>query len=280
MSKVVIDVSVRSKNVYFDTNIYDRVLDDPEKQQIIERIKEKKFIVMPSVVNLCELLMISAPYRKTELMRVFHEIKDDFHTLKPYTWLLEESINNIQSGLDELEVNYPIPINDQTENVCRELMDKKKGELVYIQNARSFIQGIKKREPFPTELKYFELIDSENGQKKLIEIVDQFCVSKKMECRLDEEKMKTLVTSPSMPWKYYLESYFYPVYRRIYLDTGCGVHSNPGSADQEQCTYLFWASKFITEDGDFLEFLKNLKKIRGYEAEIMNYSDFKKALFS
>lgn len=276
MSKEIIDVTERSRNVYFDTSIYNRLLDDPEKDQMLKLIRDKRLIIIPSVVNLCELLMTSTPERKSELIRIYNELRNDFHPLKPYTWLLKDSFECAQNGLDEWEIVYPISITDETANICRYLISQKGIELEpYLQGARDYIQEVAKREPLADELQYFAYIDSESGQKILLGLFDQVCTSMGAVCRLDEGKKLALIKSPSMPWKYYLESSAYLFYRRAFPDKGYGRKSNLGPSDLEQCVYLFWTGNYVIEDENFLEFLKRLKAIRNYQVEIMNYFEFK-----
>ena len=110
----IVDVSDRSKNVYLDTSIYNRLFDDPEKERILRFIRKKNLNVIPSVVNLCELLMTSVPNRKTELIGIYQEIRNDFHPLKPFTWLLKDSVESVEKDLKDWEINYPIDITDKT----------------------------------------------------------------------------------------------------------------------------------------------------------------------
>ena len=276
MSKEIIDVTDRSRNVYFDTSIYNRLFDDPDKERILRLIKEKSLIIIPSVVNLCELLMTNAPDRRIELIRIYNEIRNDFHPLKLFTWLLKDSVESVQNGLDEWEINYPISIIDETESICRDLISQKGVELEpYLQGARDYIQEVAKREKLSDELQYFAYIDSESGQRILLELFAQICKSLGIVCQLEEEKILAIIKSPFMPWKYYLESYAYLFYRRAFPDTAYGRKSNPGPSDLEQCAYLFWTGNYVIEDDNFLEFLKRLKAIRNYRVEIMNYSEFK-----
>lgn len=279
MSKV--ELSDKSKNVYFDTSIYNRLFDDPEKERVLRLIKEKTLNVIPSVVNLCELLMTSVPNRKTELIRIYQEIRNDFHPLKPFTWLLKDSVESVEKDLKDWEINYPIDITDETENICRDLIRQKGIELEpYFQGARDFIQDVKKREKLADELQYFAYVDSKSGQKIMIELFDQICTSMGKVCQLDEDNKLAIITSPLMPWKYYLESYAYLFYRRAFQDKWYGKQSNPGPSDLEQCVYLFWSGKLIIEDNVFIAFVSRLKEIRNYDVQIMDYSGFRDLLLN
>jgi hypothetical protein len=278
---VSIDLSDRSRNVYFDTSIYNRLLDDPEKEWLVQQIRANNLIVIPSAVNLCELLMTSDPSRKADLIRTYDEIRNDFFPLMPFTWLLKESVESVERGLDYWTFNYPIDINLETENICRELMSNKGVKLeTYIQGARDFIQDVAKKEKLADEFQYFDYINSENGDRILLDMFDQICGALSLSIQLSEALKLSIVRSPFMPWKYYLEAYAYLFYRRAFPDRNYGKWSNPGDSDLEQCVYLFWAGKFIIEDANFIKFLNRLKELRKYDVEIMNYSDFKNYLIN
>jgi len=280
MSKIVVDVSDKSRNVYLDTSIYNRLLDDAERDRIIGLIKQKNLIVIPSVANLCELLMTTASDRRTRLLRVYNEIRNGFHPLKPSPWLLRESVEAVHKGLDEMGIVYPIDINDETENICRELIANKGSELeLYLQGARKYILEAAQSNRFSDDVNFFAYIDSESGQKNMVDLFDQICTALGKACDLDEVEKLAIIRSSCSPWKYYLESYVYLFYRRAFPDVGYGKRANPGPSDVEQCTYLFWPGYFIVEDGIFLGFLKSLKKIRTYPVEIMDYSEFREFLF-
>lgn len=279
MNKVVIDVSDRSKSIYFDTNIYNRLLDDPERDRIVELIKERGLVVVPSVVNLCELLMTSDAVRKEELIRIYDEIRNDFHPLKPFTWLLQESVEAVQQNLGELEIVYPIGVSNATEEICRELMAQKgAGIEPYLQGSRDYIQKIAQRTPLADDVQFFAFVDSENGQGTMLDLFAQICTALGIDCNLDETKRVAIMRSLSLPWKYYLESYAYLFYRRAFPDRSYGKGSNPGSSDLEQCIYLFWPGYFVVEDGIFLGFLKHLGELRSYPTKIMNYTEFNELL--
>jgi len=280
MDKVRIDTSEKSRNVYFDTNIYNCILDDPNKEEVLKHIKRKNLIIIPSAVNLCELLVTAAQDRRIELISIYNEIRNDFHPLKPFNWLLRDSVESVQSGLEEWEINYPIDTDDITKSLCRELAQLNGRRLEpYLRHARGYIQEVAKNEKFHDEFQYFEFIDSEHGDKILLDIFGQICKSLGVICRLNKDMRLSIIRSPFMPWKYYLESHIYFIYRKLFLNKNYGRKLNPNILDLEQCVYLFWPGKFITEDRIFLEFINRLRSIRYYKVEIMNYSEFKQYLY-
>lgn len=271
----------RPKNVYFDTSIYNCLLDDSDKDTVLQAIREKNLVVIPSIVNLCELLMSSKPERKKNLIHIYNEIRNDYFPLKPIPWLLKESVENVEKRLTEWKLNYPIDISYETENICRVLKRLKGNELaIYIQGARDFIQDVSKRENLADEFQFFNYIDSQNGEHNLLNLFDQICKSVNMTPQLSRDEKLSIIRDPNMPWKYYFEVYTYLFYRRAFPDKNYGKKSVPGVYDLEQCVYLFWVSKFIIEDDNFIQFVKRLKEIRNYNTEIINYSDFKNYLFS
>jgi hypothetical protein len=279
MSTVKIDLSERIRNVYFDTSIFNHLLDDPEKNQLLGLIKGKHLIVIPSIVNLCEMLLTCSSERKNKLIDLYHEIRNEFFPLKPFVWVLKECIDAVEAGREDFEINYPIEISVETENICRDLKRQEGVEIEpYIQRARDFIQEVAKKEKLADEIQYFAFITSEKGEQILLDLFDKICPALGIDPRLNIDSKLSIIQSPFMPWKYYLEAISYLFYRRAFPDTNYGKRSNLGYSDLEQCVYMFWAGKFIIEDDNFLDFLKRLKEIRNYETEIMNYSDFKSFL--
>lgn len=276
MHKEILDVTERSRNVYFDTSIYNRLLDDPEKERLLKIIREKNLIIIPSVINLCELLITSTPERKKELISIYNEIRNDFHPLKPSPWLLKDSVESVEKGDNEWEITYPISINKKMERICHDLASQGGKEIEpYLQGARNYIQEIAKKKRLSDELQYFSYIDSETGQIILLKLFAQICESVEIVFHFNEDTQFSIIKSPFLPWKYYLESYAYLFYRRAFPDKKYGKKSNPGPSDLEQCVYLFWTGKFVIEDANFLIFLKRLKAIRDYQVNIINYSEFK-----
>ena len=51
-------------NCYFDTSIYNQILDDHDKDLVIKKIKRQHITAIPSLVNLCEILQTPDEGRK------------------------------------------------------------------------------------------------------------------------------------------------------------------------------------------------------------------------
>ena len=279
MNSQQVDLTDRSRNVYLDTSIYNCLLDDPDRELILCAAKKRNLIIIPSVVNLCELLMTLDPVRKGNLIRIYNEIRNDFHPLKPFPWLLKESIECVERGVEYLKINYPINVCEETEEICRDVINMKNSELdVYVQGARDYIQEVAKREKLADEQQYFAYVDSKGGEDVSLSIFDQFCKGYDPAPDLDRETKLSIIQSPILPWKYYLEAHYYFFYRRSFPEEKYGKNRNPGESDLEQCIYLFWASKFVARDVPLLDFLKRLNEIREYDKEIMDYQEFKSFL--
>lgn len=279
MTSVRVDLTDRSRNVYLDTSIYNCLLDDPDKDLILCAAKKRNLIIIPSVVNLCELLMTLDPIRKGNLIRIYNEIRNNFHPLKPFPWLLKESVECVERGVEYLEINYPINVSEETEKTCRDVMNKKGYGLDgYVQGARDYIQEVAKREKLADEHQYFAYVDSKGGEDVSLSLFDKICKGYDPAPDLDRETKLSIIRSPTLPWKHYLEAHYYFFYRRSFPEEKFGKNRNPGESDLEQCIYLFWASKFVARDGPLLDFLKRLNEIREYDKEIMDYQEFKSFL--
>jgi len=127
-------------NCYFDTSIFNQILDDFDKDLVISTIKKKHLTAIPSLVNLCEILQTPDKKRKQELLNIYHQVRDDFHALKPFTTLMRDTVKAIQEGSIYVEVNMPIAINSETELLCIEaLKDKGSAFDGYALDARNWL---------------------------------------------------------------------------------------------------------------------------------------------
>ena len=275
MSAQIVDLSDRLRNVYFDTSIYNRLLDDRDRGSILKGIKRSDLVVIPSVINLCEMLMTADEERRTKLIQLYHDLRDDYFPLKPDVWLLKESIEAVARGAQEMGVNYPIEINNQTKEICSQIRNVAGASIVEaLQAARLHVQKIAEKERLTTEDQYFMYLDSNDGHIVLRKLLDSFCKALGCQQTLGDEAGHYLIRSPEMPWKYFLESTAYLFYRRAFPQNGFGRRANPGQMDLMQCVYLFWPRRFVVQDGPFYDFLKQLGGLRNYEIKILDYAEF------
>jgi hypothetical protein len=144
--------------------------------------------------------------------------------------------------------------------------------------ARDYIQEVAKREKLADEHQYFAYVDSKGGEDVSLSLFDKICKGYDPAPDLDRETKLSIIRSPTLPWKYYLEAHYYFFYRRSFPEEKFGKNRNPGESDLEQYIYLFWASKFVARDLPVLDFLKRLNEIRKYDKEIMDYQEFKSFL--
>jgi hypothetical protein len=181
----------------------------------------------------------------------------------------------VARGAQELGVNYPIEINDQTKEICSQIK-KVAGASIEeaLQAARLHVQKIAEKERLATEDQYFKYLDSNDGHIVLRELFDSFCKALGCQQTLGDEAGHYLIRSPEMPWKYFLESTAYLFYRRAFPQNGFGRRANPGQMDLMQCVYLFWPRRFVVQDGPFFDFLKQLGRLRNYEIMILDYAEF------
>jgi len=170
----MLDLSNKSKYVYFDSSAYNCRLDDAKRDQVIEAIKGQRYAIIPSVINLCELLMTGNKARKEILINLYNKLRDDANPLKPPVWLLRDSIKAVQSGLDELEINFPCDITDDIRTLCKNVFEEQSGLMVpYLDEARDRIQSVSVEKQLINEEQYFAYIDSDEGQAILIYIFDE-----------------------------------------------------------------------------------------------------------
>jgi len=267
-------------NCYFDTSIYNQILDDAEKKLFLEKTRKRNLETIPSVINKCEILLNRDEERKRKLLELYEEIRSDYFTAKAPTHLLQDATIAIQQGQCEIEINYPIKEDDELESICKEL---KKDIGIEIEKAiigaRDYIKRKLDEIKITTPASYFTYLDSKNGIQILVMLFNSLCEPLKIELRLNEEDIINIIQSYSTPWKYYLDSHLFFFYRRAVKLENYSKYKNPGYFDLEQCTYLFWAKIFVLEDGSFYEFLKELNVLRGYNKKIFTYDEFKEYLY-
>lgn len=263
-------------NCYFDTSIYNLILDDPKKGLIIKEMNRRGMITIPSIINKCEILLTSDKDRKRNLVDLYDSIRNDYFPLKTPPDLLRESVLAIQQNKGEMEVNYPIKSDNEIEDICRELKNISGLDIEEaIAGAREHIKKNLDNIKITDCIKYFDYIDSEEGIQFQVMLFKELCVSLNIDLNLNEEKIISLVQSYETPWKYFLDSYLYFFFTRGVRLEHYGKDKSPGHFDIEQCIYLYWASIFVMQDERFYDFLKELNELRGYKKDTFTYDEFK-----
>lgn len=267
-------------NCYFDTSIYNQILDDPDKDLVIKKIKRKRITAIPSLVNLCEILQTPDEGRKQSLLSIYHEIRDDYHALKPFTTLLKDAVIAIQEGNIYVEANMPVAIDGDTEQLCKDaLKDTGKEFDEYALKAREWLfkeKGIKNP---PDAKTFFELSHDERMNPTWIKLFKGACEGLGItESNLNDDLILQIVKDPNSPWKYYLDTTLLIFHRRAISTERYGRRTNPGGADLIQGIYLSWGDIFIIRDGNFYDFMKELKNVREHQKEIFTYGEFKEYL--
>lgn len=264
-------------NCYFDTSVYNRILDDPDKDLLLKNIKKKHITAIPSLVNLCELLQTTGEARKQSLLSIYNEIRDDYHPLKPFTALLRDAVLAVQEGNIDVKANMPVAIDDTTEQLCIDVLkDSGKEFDQYALKARARLFGEQGIKAPPDAKTFFEACHDEKMNSTWINLFTGVCKSLGIEeLKLDEGTILKVVKDPNSPWKYYLDTTLLIFHRRAMRTAGHGRKSNPGGADLEQGIYLCWAEIYVIKDGVFYEFVKELKKLLGYSKEIYDYDEFR-----
>jgi hypothetical protein len=267
-------------NCYFDTSIYNQILDDPDKDMLIEKIKKKRITAIPSLVNLCEILQTPEAERKQNLLSIYHEIRGDYHHLKPFTILLKDTVIAIQEGNIYVEANMPVEIDDITEQLCKNaLKDSGKEFDEQALKAREWLFEVKGIENPPDAETFFELSHDERMNPIWIKLFKGACEGLGIsEPNLNDDLILQIIKDPNSPWKYYLDATLLIFHRRALSTERYGRRTNPGGADLIQGIYLSWGDIFVIRDGNFYDFMKELKDVRGYQKEIFTYGEFKEYL--
>lgn len=266
-------------NCYFDTSIYNQIFDDPYKDLIIKEINRREIIIIPSIINKCEILLTRNEDRKESLLNLYDTIRNDYFPLKTPPDLLRESVLTIQQNKSEMEVNYPIKSDNEIEDICKELKNIGGLEIEKaIVGAREHIKENLDKIKITDCIKYFAYIDSEEGIQFQVTLFKELCATLNIDLNLNEEKIISLVQSYETPWKYFLDSYLYFCFTRGVRQENYGKDKSPGHFDLDQCINLYWANIFVLQDERFYNFLKELNRFRGYNKKIFTYDEFKNHL--
>ncbi len=267
-------------NCYFDTSIYNQILDDSDKNLVIKKIKTKRITAIPSLVNLCEILQTPDEKRKQSLLSIYHEIRGDYHHLKPFTILLKDAVIAIQEGNIYVEANMPVEINEITEQICKDaLKDTGKGFDEQALKARDWLFEVKGVTEPPDAKTFFELSHDERMNPIWIKLFKGACEGLAItELNLNDDLILQIVKDSNSPWKYHLDTHLLIFHRRGMSTERYGRKTNPGGVDLIQGIYLSWADIFVIQDGNFYDFMKELKSVGGYKKEIFTYGEFKEYL--
>jgi hypothetical protein len=267
-------------NCYFDTSIYNQILDDTDKDMVIEKIKKKRITAIPSLLNLCEILQTPEVQRKQNLLSIYHEIRGDYHHLKPFTTLLKDTVIAIQEGKIYVEANMPVEIDDITEQLCKNaLKDSGKEFDEQALKARKWLFEVKGIENPPDAETFFEFSHDERMNPIWIKLFKGACEGLGItEPNINDDLILQIIKDPNSPWKYYLDTTLLIFHRRALSTERYGRRTNPGGADLIQGIYLSWSDIFVIRDGNFYDFMKELKDVRGYQKEIFTYGEFKEYL--
>jgi len=267
-------------NLYFDTSIYNQILDDPNKDIIINKINQRKMTAIPSIVNLCEILLTSDKKRKKKLLALYDEIRNNFFPLKAPPDLLRDAISALNRNKKEIQVNYPIKVDKETEDICKKLKNTVGLELdKYIKGARIFVEKNSDKIKRDNPKSFFDSVDDEKIILRFwINFIKDVCTALNVELKFKTDEIVNLIKSPYTPWKYFLDSYLYIFYRRGIRPEDYGKRKNPVGFDLEQCIYLYWANIYVIRDSSFYSFLKELNDLRNYNKNIFDYNKFKNFL--
>jgi hypothetical protein len=267
-------------NCYFDTSIYNNTLDSSDKDLIIQKIKDKQITAIPSLVNLCELLQTKDKNRKKKLLCVYHEIRNEYHVLKPYTILLRDATEALQEGNLYVEVNMPVAIDEEIEQLCKDaLKDVGKEFDDYALKARKWIFEDKGISTPPDVTTFFKNSHEERMAPIWIDLFKGACDGMGIkDLNLNDDLIMQFITDPNSFWKYFLDAKLLIFHRRAMRTEGYSEKSNPGGADLEQIIYLGWADIFVIQDNNFYNFMKELKDINSYPKEIFTFNEFKEFL--
>ncbi len=266
-------------NCYFDTSIYNQILDDLKKDLIIKEMNRREMITIPSIINKCEILLTTDKDRKRNLLDLYETIRNDFFTLKAPPDLLRESISAIQQNKGEMEVNYPIKSDDELVDICKELKKISGIEIEKaISGAREYIKRNLDKIKITDPISYFAFIDREDGIQIQVMLVKGLSASLNIDLKLIEKEIISLIQSYETPWKYFLDSYLYFCFTRGVRLEDYGKDKSPGHFDLDQCIYLYWANIFVMQDDEFCNFLKEINGLREYNKKIFTYDEFKKDL--
>ena len=254
---------------YFDSSIYGYILKDKNKELILKEIKKRELVVVPSVINLYEILKTPNKRIKLELVKIYDEVRNNYDPFLPDFEILKNWFVARTKRKNKVQINYPIKINNETEESLKIMYGDTKQKERALRKARNRVQ---KRLILNKDNEFFKIFYDEETLSYLIK---ELCVALDLSLNIIKSKIVRLFLEEGSPWVYYLDSIGYEFYKRAIISKSYGKKTNPGSEDLGQCTYLIWADMFVMEDRYFYYFLKELNSLKKYNKKILNYREFK-----
>ena len=254
---------------YFDSSIYGYILKDKNKELILKEIKKREIVVVPSVINLYEIVKMPNKRLKQELIKIYDEVRNNYDPLVPDFEILKNWFVARTKRKNKVQINYPIKINSETEELLKIMYSDTKQKENALRKARNRVQ---KRLILNKGNEFFSIFYDE---KILSYLIKELCVALGLSLNITKGEIVILFLEEGSPWVYYLDSIGYEFYKRAISSKSYGRKTNPGSEDLGQCTYLIWADMFVMEDRYFYYFLKELNNLKKYNKKILNFGEFK-----
>lgn len=125
---------------YFDSSIYGYILKDKNKELILKEIKKRELVVVPSVINLYEILKTPSKRIKRELVKIYDEVRNNYDPLVPDFEILKKWFVAKIKGKNKVQINYPIKINNETEESLKIMYGDTKQKERALRKARNRVQ--------------------------------------------------------------------------------------------------------------------------------------------
>jgi hypothetical protein len=278
--------------LYFDTNIYNRLLDDPAMNSIVPVLAHGPHEIHVSALNIIEMAATPDPHRREALLQSANRlIRGNLPVDYPRN-LLRRSLEHFVKG----ETGFSATIRPEDANILRLLREpacikakwlddvgewKKKEESWYHgmhKDARDGLQALI-HDLSPTD---FQRITA-NGHSFIRNVCDrpefledflgnffaQLGYGETLKGRGAEVLHNVSV------WCFYFKALAYGVYDRAIKPEHYGKKSNPGSIDVQQMIYLAGADCFTTDEKRLLQLGRELVDAFHPEKRVISYEELK-----
>lgn len=276
--------------LYLDTNIYNRLVDDPAIDSIVGAFAQGPHEIHVSALNIIEMAATSNPQRREALLKCANRLRQDTFPLDYPRSLLRRSLEQFLRG----ETSFNASITPQDANILEFIREpacfeakwhaevlalKTKEESWYDRMHKDAREGLQTliRDLSPTDVQRVT-VSADSFIRNVCdrsEFLEDFFRDVFVRLGFGDtlRGRTTEVLHNVSVWCFYFKALAYGVYDRAIKQEHYGKDSNPGSIDVQQITYLAGADCFATDERRLLQLGRDLVSAFHPEKRIVSYEE-------
>lgn len=286
-SQTVMAGDMPNKHI-FDTSAWNHVLDDPERDMILEKLRS--VAIVPTALAIAEIGATEDPERRLALLRLIKNVGCDHRPLATPNQLIiaacqgyarRDRALTLNAGNDAegawIALNKPELVSDAAQRMALEFKRERENLLgQFTQGLRQelnvvFENGVKRPRSMAALIRHYSQNDD-----FLYEVVNPI-YERAVGQPLGRDELWRLLNS--LPhWRMFLMSYACAIYQRAVKQEGFGRRNNPGYLDLWSATYLPCCEVFVTGDKRQRRALKILNRGTARPASIRSYCEWREAV--